>query len=80
MIGAAKFHYIKTVSGADSFLYNETLQQTSRSLLSKLCKRRQIQVTYPHFEEVRGSVEPSLMARWKARVEFLLSVIEQLEE
>jgi len=25
-------------------------------------------------EEVRGSVEPSLMAHWKARVEFLLKV------
>jgi len=33
---------------------------------------------YPHFEEVRGGVEPSLMARWKARVEFLLSVAELL--
>ena len=32
----------------------------------------------PHFEEVRGGVEPWLMARWKARVEFLLSVIEPL--
>ena len=28
-----------------------------------------------HFEEVRDGVEPWLMARWKARVEFLLSVI-----
>jgi len=35
-------------------------------------------VIYPHFEEVRGGVEPWLMARWKARVEFLLSVIELL--
>ena len=32
----------------------------------------------PHFEKVRGGVEPWLMARWKARVEFLLSVIELL--
>ena len=32
----------------------------------------------PHFEEVRGSVEPWSMARWKARAEFLLSVIELL--
>ena len=32
----------------------------------------------PHFEEVKGSVEPWLMARWKARVEFLLNVIELL--
>ena len=29
----------------------------------------------PHFEEVMGGVEPWLMAHWKARVEFLLSVI-----
>ena len=32
----------------------------------------------PHFEEVRGGVEPSWMARWKARAEFLLSVVELL--
>ena len=57
------------------FSYNETFQQTFRPLLSKLSKRRQIQVLYTHFEEVRGGVEPWLMARWKARVEFLLSVI-----
>jgi len=32
----------------------------------------------PHFEEVRGGVEPWWMARWKAHAEFLLSVIELL--
>ena len=32
----------------------------------------------PHFEEVRDGVEPWLMARWKARVDFLLTVIELL--
>ena len=32
----------------------------------------------PHFEEVRGGVEPWWMARWKARAEFLLSVIKHL--
>ena len=48
---------------------------THNNVLSKLPKRRQIYVLYPHFEEVRGSVEPWFMARWKARVEFLLSVI-----
>jgi len=32
----------------------------------------------PHFEEVRGGVEPWWMARWTARAEFLLSVIELL--
>ena len=31
-----------------------------------------------HFEEVRGGVEPWWMARWKARAEFLLNVIELL--
>jgi len=35
-------------------------------------------VLYPYFEEVRGSVEPWLMVRWKARDELLLSVIELL--
>ena len=57
-----------------TLLYNETLQQTFRPVLSKLFKRRQIQVLYPHFEKVRVGVEPCLMAHWKARVEFLLSV------
>jgi len=33
---------------------------------------------YPHFAEVRGGVEPWLMARWKTLVEFLLSTIELL--
>ena len=32
----------------------------------------------PHFEEVRGGIEPWWTARWKARAEFLLSVIELL--
>ena len=32
----------------------------------------------PNFEEVRGGVEPWLMAHWKAGAEFLLSVIELL--
>ena len=32
----------------------------------------------PHFEEVRGGIEPWWMARWKARAEFLLSLVELL--
>ena len=32
----------------------------------------------PHFEEVRGGLEPWLMARWKARVDCLLNMIELL--
>ena len=32
----------------------------------------------PHFEEVRGGVEPWSMARWKALADFLLSVIRLL--
>ena len=35
-------------------------------------------LVYHHFEEVKGGVEPWLMARWKARVDFLLRVIELL--
>ena len=55
-----------------------TTLQTFRPLLSKLSKRRQIYIIYPHFEEVTGGVEPWLMGRWKTRVEFLLSAIELL--
>ena len=33
-----------------------------------LYERRQILVFDPHFEEVRGGIEPWLMARWKVRV------------
>ena len=32
----------------------------------------------PHFEEVRGGVEPWSTARWKALAEFLFRVIELL--
>jgi len=35
-------------------------------------------ILYPYFDKVRDGVEPSLMACWKARFEFLLSVIELL--
>ena len=54
------------------------MQQTFRPLLSRLSQRGQIWVLYPHLEEVSDGVEPWLIARWKARVEFLLSVIELL--
>jgi len=54
------------------------LQQTFRPSLSKLSKRRQISVIYPHFEQVRGGVEAWSIARWKDCVECLLSVIELL--
>jgi len=56
--------------------------------IMKLCSRlfvliaeivqKMTNLLYPHFEEARGGVEPWLMARWKAHVEFLLSVIELL--
>jgi len=60
------------------FLYNETLQQTFRPSLSKSSKIRPSMHFDPHFEEVRGGIEPWSMARWKALAEFLLSVIELL--
>ena len=46
--------------------------------MSKLSKDDKFRYFIPHFEEVTGDVEPWLMARWKAPVEFLLSVIELL--
>ena len=61
-----------------TFFYIMKLCSRLRPLLPKLSKRRQIYVIFPHFEEVRGGVEPWLMARWNARVEFLLSVVELL--
>ena len=55
------------------------MQQTFRPLYSKLIVQKTTNLgIYPHFEEVRGGVVPWLMARWKARVEFLFSVIELL--
>ena len=63
---------------AEIFLHNETLLHTFRTVLSKLSKRRQFLLIYHHFEEVRGGVEPWLMARWRDRVNFLLNVIERL--
>jgi len=54
------------------------LQQTFRPSLSKLSKYDKSRHFDPHFEEVRGGVEPWWMARWKARAEFLLSVDELL--
>jgi len=33
-------------------------------------------VFYPHFEEVRGGVEPWLMARWNARIKLPIRYIE----
>ena len=46
--------------------------------MSKLSKSDKSRYFDPSFEEVRGGIEPSLIARWKARVEFLLRVIELL--
>jgi len=61
------------------FLYNETLQQTFRPLLSRSRPKDDKSRHFdPHFEEVRGGVEPWWMARWKARAEVLISVIELL--
>ena len=46
------------------------------------CRSRPKDDTYrhfdPHFEDVRGGIEPCWMARWKARAEFFLSEIELL--
>jgi len=46
------------------------------SFIVEIVKKTTNLGTLSPFEEVRGSVEPWLMACWKARVEHLLSVIE----
>ena len=60
---------------ADRFYIMKLCSRLLVLYCGNLYERRQISVFDPHFEEVRGSVEPWLMARWKARVDFLLSVI-----
>ena len=61
---------------ADSFFY---IMKLFCRLLVLYCRSRpnddKSRHFDPHFEEVRGGVEPWWMARWKARDEFLLSVI-----
>ena len=63
---------------ADSFY----IMKLCSRLLVLYCRRRpkgdKSRQFDPHFEEVMGGVEPWWMARWKARAEFLLSVIELL--
>ena len=65
-------------SGADSFY----IMKLCSRLFVPHCRSRPKYNNYrhfdpnPHFEEVRGGIEPWWMARWKARAEFLLSVIE----
>jgi len=46
------------------------------SFIVKVVQNTTLGILIPHFEEVRGGVEPWSMARWKALAEFLLSVIE----
>ena len=75
-VGAGLYMYVVVlqkftfaISSLDEFLlYNETLQQTFRSVFSKLFKRRQITYFIPILKKVRGGVEPWWMAHWKARV------------
>jgi len=62
---------------AESF-YIMKLCSTLFVLYCRNCPKDDKWVLYPHFEEVRGGVEPWLMACWKAHVEFLLSVVELL--
>jgi len=61
-----------------TFLYNETLQQTFRLYCRDCPKDDKFRYFIPIFKKVGGGVEPWLMARWKARVEFLLSAIGHL--
>jgi len=59
---------------ADSFY----IMKLCSRLFALHCRSRPKYNNSRHFEEARGGVEPWWMARWKARAEFLLSVIELL--
>ena len=74
----SKGNWLRYNVAAESFYIMKLFSRLSVLYCRNCPKRRQIYVLYPHFEEVRGSVEPWLMAHWKARVELLLSVIELL--
>ena len=66
---------MRYISAADSF-YIMKLSSRLFVLYFRNCpKYDKFRYFYPHFEEVRGGLEPWLMARWQARVKFLLSVI-----
>jgi len=69
---------LRYVFAADSFY----IMKLCRRLFVLYCRSRpkddKSRHFDPHFEEVRGAVEPWWMARWKARAEFLLSVNELL--
>jgi len=74
----SKGNWLRYNFGADSFY----IMKLRSRLFILYCRSRpkddRSRPFYPHFEEVRGGVEPCWMARWKARVEFLLSVVELL--
>jgi len=74
----SKGNWMRYNSGADSFY----IMKLCSRLFVPHCRSRPKDVRSrhfdPHFEEVRGGVEPWWMARWKARAEFLFSVIELL--
>ena len=61
---------------ADSFYIVKLCSRLLVLYYRNLYERRQIWVFDPHFEEVRGSVEPWLMTRWKACVELPIRHIE----
>ena len=75
----SKGNWLRYNFAADSF-YIMKLCSRLFVLYCRNCRNcpKDDKFSYPHFQEVRGGVEPWLMARWRARVEFLLSVIELL--
>jgi len=74
----SKGNWLRYNSAADSFY----IMKLSSRLFVLYCRSRpkddKSRHFDPHFEEVRSGVKPWWMARWKARAEFLLSVIELL--
>jgi len=62
----AKGNWLRNNSAADSFYIMKLCSRLLVLYCQNLYERRQMQVFDPHFEAVRGGVEPWLMARWKA--------------
>jgi len=59
-------------------LHRAAIMKLCSRLFVLYCRSRPKDDKSRYFEEVRVGIEPWWMARWKARAEFLLSVIELL--
>jgi len=71
-----RYNYAADGTGAESFYIMKLCSRLVVLYYRNCPKYDKFRYFIPHFEDVRGGVEPWLMARWKARVELLLRIIE----